>query len=71
MAEIEHKKMQPSKQELRIALELCKALTPAQLYQRHVIRDLQRIRNRKTSWFGASENALRIEIDRFLRFKEK
>lgn len=30
-------------------------------------RDLQRIRERKTTWMGALENALRVEVDSYLR----
>ena len=58
--------MEPTEQELRNAMRICRVSN--QTIQKSLdLSELQRIRDRKTTWFGASENALRIEIDRFLR----
>ena len=56
--------MDPTERELKTALEITKVIG------KDALPDLRRIRERKTSWLGAPENALRLEIDRFLGFKE-
>ena len=50
---------QPTENELSLALEIAILLGEK--------TDLRRLRMRKTTWFGASENALRFEIDKYLR----
>ena len=50
---------QPTENELRLALEIAILLGEK--------TDLRRLRMRKTTWVGASEHALRFEIDRYLR----
>ncbi len=49
---------QPTENELSLALGIAILLGEK--------TDLQRLRMRKTTWVGASENALRFEIDRYL-----
>lgn len=53
---------QPTATELYLALRIAREIgTP------EAARDLQRIRERKTKWMGGMENALRIEVDSYLR----
>lgn len=53
---------QPTAIELYNALRIAREIgTP------EAARDLQRIRERKTTWMGGMENALRIEVDSYLR----
>ena len=54
---------QPTENELRIALKISMLIGEKS--------DLRTIRSRKTTWVGASENALRIEIDQYLRMRNK
>ena len=49
---------QPTENELSLALEIAILLGKK--------TDLRRLRMRKTTWVGTSENALRIEIDKYL-----
>ena len=53
---------QPTATELYNALRIAREIgTP------EATRDLQSIRERKTTWMGGMENALRIEVDSYLR----
>ena len=53
---------QPTNMEIITALRIAREIgTPESA------RDLQRIRERKTTWMGGMENALRIEVDSYLR----
>lgn len=53
---------QPTATEIYTALRIAREIgTP------EAARDLQRIRERKTTWLGGMENALRIEVDSYLR----
>lgn len=53
---------QPTATEIFTALRIAREIgTP------EAARDLQRIRERKTTWMGGMENALRIEVDSYLR----
>ena len=58
--------MEPTEQELRTAMRICKVFNQT-IQKPLALSELQRIRDRKTTWVGESENVLRIEIDRFLR----
>ena len=49
---------QPAENELRIALKISKLIGET--------ADLRNARERKITWVGNSENALRIEIDEYL-----
>lgn len=53
---------QPTATEIYTALRIARETETPEAAQ-----DLQRIRERKTTWRGALENALRIEVDSFLR----
>lgn len=53
--------MQPTLPELRAAMQIAIAIDTKCAY-----RDLQRIRERKTTWVGCEENDLRFEIDRVI-----
>lgn len=53
---------QPSATELYTALRIAREIGTLE-----AARDLQRIRERKTTWMGGMENALRIEVDNYLR----
>lgn len=56
------KMQQPTADELYNAIRIAREIgTP------EAARDLQRIRERKTTWVGNAENALRMAIDRYLR----
>lgn len=53
---------QPTNMQIITALRIAREIgTP------EAARDLQRIRERKTTWLGGMENALRIEVDSYLR----
>lgn len=56
---------QPTEKELRTALRICKVFnqTPQKAGALH---DLKRIRDRKTTWVGSEESALRIKIDKYI-----
>ena len=56
---------QPTEQELRTAMRIAKVFSGTQ-QAGSAINDLKRIRDRKTSWFGQDENALRSEIDKYI-----
>jgi len=53
---------QPTATEIYTALRIAREIGTLEAAQ-----DLQRIRERKTTWMGALEHALRIEVDSFLR----
>lgn len=53
---------QPTATEIITALRIAREIgTP------EAARDLQRIRERRTTWLGGMENALRIRVDNYLR----
>jgi len=53
---------QPTATELYAALRIARESGTTE-----AARELQRIRERKTTWVGGWENALRFEVDRYLR----
>lgn len=53
---------QPTMPDLRTAMRIAVAIGSECAY-----RDLARIRDRKTTWIGCDENALRVEIDKLIR----
>lgn len=55
---------QPTLPELRTALQIAIAIDTECAY-----RDLERIRDRKTTWVESEENALRFQLDKLIREK--
>lgn len=53
---------QPTATEIYLALRIAR-----EIGTQEAARNLQRIRERKTTWMGGMENALRIEVDSYLR----
>lgn len=58
--------MEPTEQELKTAIRIVKVFfdTPQRA---RALKDLQCLRDRKKTWIGAEECALRVELDRFIR----